>query len=73
MNQDRAKGTIDKLVRGAKRKTGCLTGITRRQAAGTVQQLKCNLENAWGKAKDAIPKAGQEAEMHPQTDVKAKR
>jgi uncharacterized protein YjbJ (UPF0337 family) len=53
MNKHRMKGTIDEAVGSAKRKAGKLTGNTRLQVEGVVQQVKGTAENAWGKAKDA--------------------
>jgi len=61
MNKDRVKGTLDEAVGGVKRKAGELTGDTRLQVEGRVQQVKGELENAWGKAKDAVHAANEEA------------
>lgn len=54
MDKNRVKGTIDEVVGGAKRQVGKLTGNTGTQVEGAVQQLKGKVENAWGKAKDAV-------------------
>lgn len=61
MNSDRAKGAIDEAAGVVKRKAGELTGNTRLQVEGVVQQVKGELETAWGKAKDAVDAANQEA------------
>lgn len=64
MNKDRLNGTLDEAVGGAKRKAGELSGDTRLQVEGMVQQVKGELENAWGKAKDAVNAANEEAAVH---------
>lgn len=53
MDKDRVVGTINDVVGGAKRKVGNLTGDTRTQVEGAVQQAKGKVQNAWGKVKDA--------------------
>ena len=67
MNKDRLNGTVDQVVGNAKRKTGDLTGNTTLKVEGIVQQLKGNVENAFGKAKDAVHEAnkGNKAENDP--------
>ena len=67
MNKDQAKGTFDVLVGGAKRKTGKLTGDIKLQVERMAQQVKGKVENAWGKAKDVVHEANQEAEVHHET------
>jgi uncharacterized protein YjbJ (UPF0337 family) len=57
MDKDRVKGTIDELLGSAKQKVGELTGDTQLEVEGIAQHVKCNLENAWGKAKDAVLEA----------------
>lgn len=71
MNSDRVKGALDEAVGGVKRKAGKLTGDTRLQVEGMVQQVKGELENAWGKAKDAVDAANDEAAVQhqPRTHV----
>lgn len=69
MNKDRAKGTIDEMVGGAKRKAGELTGNTQLQVEGMVQQVKGKVENAWGKAKDAVDEANEESKVKHETRV----
>jgi uncharacterized protein YjbJ (UPF0337 family) len=69
MNQDRVKGTIDELVGSAKRKTGELTGNTQLQVKGITQQIKGNLENAWGKTKDAVHEANEESTVENNSTV----
>jgi uncharacterized protein YjbJ (UPF0337 family) len=70
MNKDRAKGTIDETVGSAKRKAGGLTGNTQLEVAGMAQQAKGKVENAWGKAKDAVRDAIEDTEVHLDAHVK---
>jgi uncharacterized protein YjbJ (UPF0337 family) len=53
MDKDRVVGTINDVVGGAKRKVGNLTGDTRTEVEGAVQQVKGKVQNTWGKVKDA--------------------
>jgi len=62
MNIDQVKGTTDELLGSAKQKVGKLTGDSKLQVEGIVQQAKGNLENAWGKAKDAVHEANEKPE-----------
>lgn len=62
MNNDRVKGTIDELVGSTKQKVGELIGDSQLQVDGIVQKVKGNLENAWGKAKDAAREPGEDHE-----------
>jgi uncharacterized protein YjbJ (UPF0337 family) len=64
MNKDRAKGTIDETVGSAKRRAGGLTGNTQLQVEGMIQQAKGKVENAWGKAKDAVHDTIEDTEVH---------
>jgi uncharacterized protein YjbJ (UPF0337 family) len=61
MDSNRVKGTVDELVGVAKKKAGALTGNTRLQVEGTAQQVKGKLENALGKATDAVRDAKTKA------------
>ncbi len=61
MNQDTVKGAIDELVGSAKRTAGDLTGDTSLQFKGMAQQVHGKIETAWGKAKEAVEAANEEA------------
>ncbi len=63
MNKDRVKGTIDEVVGSAKRHIGNLTGNTRTEVEGAVQQIKGKAENAVGKVKDSVRDAQQPREV----------
>lgn len=69
MNKDRVKGTIDEAAGLAKRKAGEVLGNTQLEVEGMVQQVKGKVENAWGKTKDAVHDANQEAAIQHETRV----
>jgi uncharacterized protein YjbJ (UPF0337 family) len=66
------KGTIDEVAGGAKRKAGELTGNTKLQVEGMVQQAKGKVENAWGKTKGAVRDAAESSEVHLDSRVTLK-
>jgi uncharacterized protein YjbJ (UPF0337 family) len=65
MNKDRVKGTVDEVVGSAKRKAGDLTNDVHLQVEGMAQQVKGKVENAWGKAKDAVREANENPAAKP--------
>ena len=69
MNSDRIKGTIDEAAGLAKRKAGEFTGSTKLEVEGMVQQVKGKVENAWGKAKEAVHDANEEAAIKHKTRI----
>lgn len=69
MNKDRVKGTIDEAAGLAKRKAGELMGNTQLEVEGVVQEVKGKVENAWGKAKDAVHDANKEAAVKHETRI----
>ena len=71
MNKDHVKGTIDEVIGSAKRRAGELTDNSQLQVEGMVRQVKGKVENAWGKAKDVVHEANQEAEVKHDTRIKA--
>ena len=72
MNRDRVKGNIDEVAGSAKRKAGALTGNTKLEIEGMVQQAKGKVKNAWGKAKDTVRDAVEGSEVHLDTRVTLK-
>jgi uncharacterized protein YjbJ (UPF0337 family) len=72
VNKDRVKGTIDEVAGSAKRTAGALTGNTKLEVEGMVQQAKGKVENAWGKTKDAVRDAVEGSEVHLDTHVTLK-
>ncbi|MGA2808896.1 MAG: CsbD family protein [Terracidiphilus sp.] len=73
MNKDRVIGTMDQVVGRAKRKAGELTGDTRLQVAGMVQQVNGQVENAWGLAKDLVRDSKEGADLRQETRVEVER
>jgi uncharacterized protein YjbJ (UPF0337 family) len=61
MDKDRVKGKLDDVAGRAKRQVGEWTGDNELQAEGAAQQVKGKVENAWGKTKDAVRDASDEA------------
>ena len=61
MNKDRVKGKIDEVVGSARRHLGNLTGDSRTQVEGGLQQIKGRVETAVGKIKDAARDATDKA------------
>jgi hypothetical protein len=49
-----------------------LTDNTQLQVEDMVQQVKGKVEDAWGKAKDVVHEANQEAEVKHDTRIKVK-
>jgi uncharacterized protein YjbJ (UPF0337 family) len=74
MDKDRVKGAVDQVVGSAKRHIGDLTGDSRTEAEGAVQQVKGKVESAWGKTKDAARdvRANLEAAHEPNQEAKRK-
>jgi uncharacterized protein YjbJ (UPF0337 family) len=73
MDKDRVIGTINDVVGGAKRKVGSVTGDTRTQVEGAVQQAKGKVQNTWGKVKDAARDAQNSVKASPQTGLNTER
>jgi uncharacterized protein YjbJ (UPF0337 family) len=67
VNRDRVKGMMDEVAGSAKRKAGELTDNPKLQVEGMVQQVKGKVETAWGKAKETVIDALQDAELHIDT------
>ncbi|MGH9590306.1 MAG: CsbD family protein [Terracidiphilus sp.] len=72
MDKDRIKGKVNEVAGRSKRQAGEWTGDTRAQAEGGVKELKGQVQNAWGKAKDAARDAGESPKAphpeHPHSD-----
>jgi uncharacterized protein YjbJ (UPF0337 family) len=73
MDKDRVKGTINEAVGSAKRHVGNLTGDTKTQVEGAVQQVKGKVQNAWGKTKDAARDAQANLKASNAADEEAAR
>jgi uncharacterized protein YjbJ (UPF0337 family) len=73
MDKNRVKGKIDEVVGSAKRHVGNLTGDTKTEVKGAVQQVKGKVENAWGKTKDAARDAQANLKASQKANKEARR
>lgn len=64
MNKDRVKGKLDEVAGCAKCKVGELTGNSKLQAEGAIQQVKGKAEGTWGKAKEAVQDVLDNTKLH---------
>jgi uncharacterized protein YjbJ (UPF0337 family) len=56
MNQDEAKGKAKDIAGRVERQVGEWTGDKEAQVKGAAKQVEGKVQNAWGKAKDAVKK-----------------
>jgi uncharacterized protein YjbJ (UPF0337 family) len=70
MDTDRINGKMDDIAGRAKRQVGEWTGDTETQAEGAAQQVKGKVENAWGKTKDAVRDAADDAKRKDDERIK---
>ncbi len=68
MDSDRIKGKADDVAGRVKRQVGEWTGDTEAQTEGAAQQVKGKVENAWGKTKDAVRDATDDAKRKANSD-----
>jgi uncharacterized protein YjbJ (UPF0337 family) len=61
MDKDRIKGEANDVAGRVKRQVGEWTGDKETQAEGAAQQVKGKVQNAWGKTKDAVRDATDDA------------
>ena len=54
MNKDRVKGKLKDAAGRIERQVGEWSGDTKAQAKGAMKQVEGKVQNAWGKAKDAM-------------------
>lgn len=59
MNKDRAEGKVKDVAGRVERQVGEWTGDTEAQVKGAAKQVEGKVQNAWGKAKDAVKKPAQ--------------
>jgi uncharacterized protein YjbJ (UPF0337 family) len=64
MNKDRAEGKIKDVAGRVERQVGEWTGDTEAQVKGAAKQVEGKVQNAWGKAKDAV----KESTEHPRRE-----
>lgn len=60
MDKDRVEGKVKDIAGRAQRQVGEWTGDTEDQAKGAAKQVEGKVQNAWGKAKEAVRKPGVE-------------
>ena len=56
MNKDRVEGKVQDIAGRAERQVGEWTGDKEAQVKGVARQAEGKVQNAWGKAKDAVKK-----------------
>lgn len=56
MNKDRVEGKVKDVAGRAERQVGEWTGDQDAQVKGAAKQVEGKVQNAWGKAKDAVKK-----------------
>jgi len=56
MDKDRVEGKAKDVAGRVQRQVGEWTGDTESQAKGAAKQVEGKIQNAWGKAKDAVKK-----------------
>jgi len=56
MNTDEVKGKTKDIAGRVERQVGEWTGDKEAQAEGAAKQVEGKIQNAWGKAKDAVKK-----------------
>ena len=61
MDSDRIKGKANEVAGRAKRQVGEWTGDSESQVEGGAQEVKGKVQNAWGKTKDAVRDASDDA------------
>ena len=69
MNKERVKGKINEVLGSAKVDAGSLCGDLPLQVEGLVQEVKGELQETFGKMKDAVHEANEEAAIHHKTRV----
>jgi uncharacterized protein YjbJ (UPF0337 family) len=58
MNKDTVKGKAKDVAGRIERQVGEWTGDPEKQGKGAAKQAEGKLQNAWGKLKDGVEKAG---------------
>ena len=68
MDKDRVEGKVKDIAGRAQRQVGEWTGDTEDQAKGAAKQVEGKVQNAWGKAKDAVKKSDRPAHGEDETE-----
>jgi uncharacterized protein YjbJ (UPF0337 family) len=68
MDKDEVKGKAKDIAGRVERQVGEWTGDTEAQAKGAAKQVEGKVQNAWGKAKDAVKKPNTNKADQEQSD-----
>ena len=68
MDKDRIEGKMEDIKGRVKRQVGEWTGDENAQAEGAADQVKGKVQNAYGKAKDAVRDAADDAKDRDRRD-----
>jgi uncharacterized protein YjbJ (UPF0337 family) len=73
MNKDRAEGKVKDVAGRVERQVGEWTGDTEAQVKGAAKQVEGKVQNAWGKAKDAVKKPARNANTADNDEVESEK
>lgn len=65
MDKDRVEGKVKDIAGRAERQVGEWTGDKEAQVKGAAKQVEGKVQNAWGKAKDAVKKPNTPTDKNP--------
>jgi uncharacterized protein YjbJ (UPF0337 family) len=68
MDKDRVEGKVKDIAGRAERQVGEWTGDKEAQVKGAAKQAEGKVQNAWGKAKDAVKKPNTNEAEQDQAD-----
>lgn len=72
MDKDEIKGKAKDISGRVERQVGEWTGDKGAQAEGAAKQVEGKIQNAWGKAKDAVRKPSHSADDRTDEDLERK-
>jgi uncharacterized protein YjbJ (UPF0337 family) len=73
MNKDEGKGKAKDIAGRVERQVGEWTGDKEAQAKGAAKQVEGKIQNAWGKAKDAVKKPSTSQADHDRAEDEAEK
>jgi uncharacterized protein YjbJ (UPF0337 family) len=73
MDKDRVEGKVKDIAGRVERKVGEWTGDKEAQVKGATKQVEGKVQNAWGKAKDAVKKPSTNQADHDQAGDQAEK
>lgn len=68
MDKDRVEGKVKDIAGRVERQAGEWTGDKEAQVKGAAKQVEGKVQNAWGKAKDAVKKPSSNQAGQDQAD-----